>query len=110
MSPKDRDYLQFLWWDNDDIEHTEPKLYRMTVHLFGATSSPGCANFALKKLASDYKKEYSDASLLGIISTLTMVCLAAQLSSKLFLLLVVQETYVREPILDFTSLSVTVSL
>ena len=60
VSPKDRDYLQFLWWDNDDIEHTEPKLYRMTVHLFGATSSPGCANFALKKLASDYKKEYSD--------------------------------------------------
>ncbi|XP_068756177.1 uncharacterized protein [Montipora capricornis] len=27
----------------------------MTVHLFGATSSPGCANYALKKAASDYK-------------------------------------------------------
>ena len=26
----------------------------MTVHLFGATSSPGCANFALKKVASDF--------------------------------------------------------
>ena len=30
----------------------------MTVHLFGATSSPGCANFALKSTANDYKAEF----------------------------------------------------
>ena len=29
----------------------------MTVHLFGATSLPGCANFALKKVASDYEDQ-----------------------------------------------------
>ena len=29
----------------------------MTVHLFGAGSSPGCCNFALKKTAEDYEKE-----------------------------------------------------
>lgn len=29
----------------------------MMVHLFGATSSPGCANFALKKVASDYEDQ-----------------------------------------------------
>jgi len=28
----------------------------MTVHLFGATSSPGCANYALKQTADDYEK------------------------------------------------------
>ena len=27
----------------------------MTVHLFGATSSPGCANFALKTTANQYE-------------------------------------------------------
>ena len=30
----------------------------MTVHLFGATSSPGCANYALKKLSADNKDEF----------------------------------------------------
>ena len=29
----------------------------MTVHLFGATSSPGCANFALKTASDDYEDE-----------------------------------------------------
>ena len=27
----------------------------MTVHLFGATSSPGCANFGFKQIAEDYQ-------------------------------------------------------
>ena len=30
----------------------------MTVHLFGATSSPSCANFALKQAANDFEGEY----------------------------------------------------
>ena len=42
-----RDYLRFLWWDDENFE-SDPVENRMTVHLFGATSSPGCANFALK--------------------------------------------------------------
>jgi len=41
-----RDLLRFLWWENGDVSKN-PVEYRMTVHLFGATSSPGCANFAL---------------------------------------------------------------
>ena len=28
-------------------------MYRITVHLFGAASSPGCSNFALKTTADD---------------------------------------------------------
>ena len=30
----------------------------MTVHLFGAGSSPGCSNFALKHTAEDGEKEF----------------------------------------------------
>jgi len=33
-------------------------LYRMTVHLFGAGSSPGCANFTLKRIATDHEEEF----------------------------------------------------
>ena len=50
-----RDYLRFLWWD--DLGKP-PAEFRMTVHLFGAKSSPGCANFGLK-MAADYgEKEF----------------------------------------------------
>ena len=47
-----RDYLRFLWVEKD---LTSIKTCRMTVHLFGATSSPGVATFGLRKLASDYE-------------------------------------------------------
>lgn len=46
-----RNYLRFLWWTDEEM--TEPAVYRMCVHLFGATSSPGCANFGLKQIATD---------------------------------------------------------
>jgi hypothetical protein len=46
VPPCDRGALRFLWWKSSDVtkELTE---YQMTVHPFGATSSPFCANFAL---------------------------------------------------------------
>ena len=48
VRPEDCDALRFLWWpDNETIE------FQMMVHLFGATSSPSCANFALRKTADD---------------------------------------------------------
>ena len=34
----------------------------MTVHLFGATSSPGCANFALKTTADQYEETCGNAA------------------------------------------------
>lgn len=34
----------------------------MTVHLFGATSSPSCTNFGLKKTANDFEGEYGEQS------------------------------------------------
>lgn len=56
VRPEHRDYLRFLWWENSDFQ-LEPSEYRMTVHLFGATSSPGCANFGLKRIARDFESE-----------------------------------------------------
>ncbi|MES9904690.1 MAG: DUF1759 domain-containing protein, partial [Sedimenticola sp.] len=50
VNSQHRDYLRFLWWDSEDYSK-EPVEYRMTVHLFGATSSPGCSNFGFKRTA-----------------------------------------------------------
>ncbi|XP_073732301.1 uncharacterized protein [Misgurnus anguillicaudatus] len=58
---EDRDYLRFMWWENGDTG-TEPIEYRMKVHLFGAASSPGCANYAMKHLASLNEDEFSLAA------------------------------------------------
>ena len=51
-----RNFLRFLWWEDGD---TRKRLieYRMTVHLFGAGSTPGCANFGLKRIADDHEEE-----------------------------------------------------
>jgi len=49
---EDRKALSFLWWPNDNLEG-EPSVYHMNVHPFGATSSPFCATFALRRAASD---------------------------------------------------------
>lgn len=53
-----RDYLRFLWWEDEDFSK-DPVDYRMTVHLFGSKSSPGCANFGLKTMADDHENEFS---------------------------------------------------
>ncbi|XP_028405254.1 uncharacterized protein LOC114527759 [Dendronephthya gigantea] len=52
-----RDFLRFLWWPNGDL-NSNMQEYRMTVHLFGAVSSPSCSNYALRKTASDNEKEF----------------------------------------------------
>ncbi|XP_078384040.1 uncharacterized protein LOC144666486 [Oculina patagonica] len=55
-----RDFLRFLWWPNGDL--TAPlEEYRMTVHPFGAVSSPSCSNYALRKTANDNEEEYGGA-------------------------------------------------
>lgn len=45
-------FLRVLWWADGNLEQG-PVEHRMTVHLFGATSSPSCACFALRKTAED---------------------------------------------------------
>ena len=53
VKPDHCDFLRFLWWPNGDTEGTFEE-YRMRVHLFGATSSPSCSNFALRQTAKDH--------------------------------------------------------
>ena len=58
VNPEDRNALRFLWWPDGDLD-LEPEEYMMTVHLFGAVSSPSCANFALKKTVADNEADFS---------------------------------------------------
>lgn len=51
------DFLKFLWWPQDNTDQ-EPAEYRMRVHLFGAVSSPSCANYALRRTAEDNASEF----------------------------------------------------
>ena len=59
--PDDRDFLSFLWREDGDTGY-EPTEYRMKVHLFGAASSPGCANYGLRHLARQHEAEFPRAS------------------------------------------------
>ena len=45
-------FLRFLWWEDGNMAQ-EVQEYQMLVHLFGAISSPACANFALRRSAED---------------------------------------------------------
>lgn len=58
----DRDFLRFLWFENGNLDGPI-RHYRMTVHLFGAASSPSVACYALKKVALDNTGEFSQECL-----------------------------------------------
>ena len=58
VKEQDREALRFLWWPEGDLSK-EPVEHQMTVHLFGATSSPSCCSYALKKTAEDNKQDFS---------------------------------------------------
>ena len=53
----DRDFLRFLWFPNGDVSR-KPQVYRMCVHIFGATSSPACATAALQETAKLGSEEF----------------------------------------------------
>lgn len=60
IPPEDADLLRFLWWPNGSISQ-ELQEYRMEVHLFGTTSSPICASYALRRCAEDNKNSFDAA-------------------------------------------------
>ena len=62
VKEQERDVLRFLWWDNAG----HPLTYRMTAHIFGATSSPCCACYALQKTADDNAGQYSSEALKAV--------------------------------------------
>ena len=48
-----RIFFRFLWFDGNNLTK-EPTTFKMTTHAFGLTSSPSCANFAMRQLAQDF--------------------------------------------------------
>ena len=58
VTPADKNFLRFLWWPSGDISQNLVE-YRMTVHLFGATSSSSVASYAVRKTAEDNKDKFS---------------------------------------------------
>ena len=60
--PRDQvDYLRFFWFSNND-PNRELTEYRALYHIFGASSSPAVANFALKYTTfTDEAKNYPNA-------------------------------------------------
>ncbi|TDH06297.1 hypothetical protein EPR50_G00132240 [Perca flavescens] len=95
VAEQDTDFLRFLWWPNGELTQHLTE-YRMTVHLFGAISSPSCASFALRKTADDNREEFpahvintikqnfyvddclksmpSEAEAMALVGNLTAVC------------------------------------
>ena len=57
IQPSNCDALRFLWWQQGDLG-CEPKEYQMIVYLFSGTSSPSCANFALKRTGRENKPDF----------------------------------------------------
>ncbi|KAK0135655.1 hypothetical protein N1851_028490 [Merluccius polli] len=57
VSDKHINFLRFLWWPNGNTAQA-PQEYRMKVHLFGAASSPSCANYALRRTADDNAEHF----------------------------------------------------
>ena len=58
VRPEDRKFLRFLWsYENDQLV-----TYHYNRHIFGAKSSPTCANFALQRCATDNAENSDRAS------------------------------------------------
>ena len=62
VKPEDCEALRFLWWPGGDIDQ-DPVDHKMLVHLFGATSSPSCCSYALRKTAEDNQGYFSEKAL-----------------------------------------------
>lgn len=59
VNPEHRDFLRFLWFKDNDINQSIVE-YKMNVHLFGAVSSPGVANFGLMTTAKEGSEKFGD--------------------------------------------------
>ena len=61
VNPEDRDFLRFLWWKDGDLDQ-DISVFRIKVHIFGATSSPACALYGMRRIALDHQDEFSEAA------------------------------------------------
>ena len=58
----DQRFLRFLWWPKGDTSQPA-QVYAMTVHLFGATSSPSVVGFCMRKTADDHESTFSETAI-----------------------------------------------
>ena len=61
VNPEQRDFLRILWFKDNDLNGQICE-YRMNVHLFGAVSSPGVANFGLRATAETGRGQFGQAA------------------------------------------------
>ena len=59
VNPDDTDALRFLCLDVNSDE--KPDTYQMLVHIFGGKDSPSCANYAVRRTASDHGSKFDEA-------------------------------------------------
>ncbi|XP_076853974.1 uncharacterized protein LOC143509288 [Brachyhypopomus gauderio] len=81
VSPEYTDFLRFLWFPDGDFT-LAPMQYRMKVHLFGAVSSPSCANYALRRIVQDYKDHFEPCILNTILHNFYMDDCLTSVSSE----------------------------
>ena len=65
VDPIDQTALSFLWWTDGD-PNMPVKVYQLTVHTFGLTSSPSIAGFALRRTAIENRTNASIEAQLAI--------------------------------------------
>ena len=68
VTETDSDSLRFLWADQP-LQQKIPDTYQMTVHIFGATDSPCCANHALKSAGRDNMKIFKPATVESVLKS-----------------------------------------
>ena len=56
VSEEHRDYLRFLWFEDNDPQ--KPLVdYRMTVHVFGKSTSPAVATYGIRKIVENCEED-----------------------------------------------------
>ena len=65
VDPVDQTALRFLWWEDGD-PNKAIKIFKLTVHTFGLTSSPSVAGFALRRTAEENRTNASTTAMTAI--------------------------------------------
>lgn len=68
---EDQSSLRFLWRSHSDPDQPVDT-YQMQVHIFGAKSSPCCANYALRRTATDNASSYENTVIQTVLRNFYM--------------------------------------
>ncbi|KAM4561412.1 uncharacterized protein V3H82_015431 [Fundulus diaphanus] len=65
VQEEDTNLLRFLWWPEGNHQK-ELAEFKMKVHIFGATSSPSVATYAMQKCAADFEDEFGQEAAITV--------------------------------------------